>query len=559
MSLHKKYIKYKHEYLELKNNRNKKKVNIDVYYDYKAETYDYYTKKFININKYINLMKKKNKELKDMEIRIEKMFKFFYVYLIKIKYDKLTSFEQTNKDNITMEDAQVEQIFTIDNNIYINFYLFKDTNKITITLKNINHTNHNKIKDIRIYWNTIKIGDSYVMGYKKPLKHIYQIIQQQYFNRINFVKNISNIMFNEIASNKLDYNQYLLDNNLIPKNTTKIVKKNDIKSAEQFKQILEAGYVVKYPYYSASRCVFLPQIKFKESEFKQCYKDFGYIMQKYNKTLEDVEFKCHVIYGKIYYIMIRHSKNDYICMSNTKRPSDENIIKILDKYEKDIEQLCQKAFFAMNKLYEIKNDRLIFEMSLLYNLVKKLMSPYMDTIFVDKYNKHKFNSKLNNLHKLENIPEEIKNFLLPFKEDEYFASFEAIFTSLFTFKKIERLQELKKHVGHDIVEIINNLIDVYETSDKEFEKKYMKEKEKVATIYEPYMRIDIGLPYQDFDKCYINEIEPYASGKSTNIIKRDKCVDNYDENANSLILQKILKTQVENNDVHFEKIKYNIY
>ena len=566
-----KYKKYKSKYKQyLEKNKkesieNINKTKIKIKHNFVNNDIDYYTKKYVNMEEFIRKNKIRNK-IRELNNQYAHNYTFYYIYTMKIT---LENEEKIELDDIILYNCKTRFILKRGKELYINFFLIEEEMKelyITINKKlNISKISLSKL--------SYKTGDSYALGPSKPLKNIYGIIQQQYFNRINYRTNLSNIMFNEICSNKLDYHQYLMDNNIIPKNTTKIIKNLDETYNEKIREE-NKNNVIKFPYSSMSKCVSMPddivenrkisENKIKIQKYKSnryCFENEGFVTQKYNETLSQIELKCHVIYGEILYVMVRNEIGEYTAIYKDLKISNKKTAEILNKYKDEIIKLCEDTFKMMNKLEIIKEKRLNHEMNILYKIVSKLIRPYIK-IELNNFNKNNFNKELNRLYKNDKLPDYIREFLKPFKQKKNFASFEAMFTSLLVYKKIRRLRELNNKIlkidieeQQDLEILINELINLYNTTDLEFEKTYLTNI-KMDKIKEPYMRIDIALPSKEYKKCYVNEIEPFASGKGN--INGIEELEKHGLTIKTLIMKKIYEKNIDEdyNYIYFKDVKY---
>ena len=186
----------------------------------------------------------------------------------------------------------------------------------------------------------------------------------------------------------------------------------------------------------------------------------------------------------------------------------------MTKYEDQIKDLQSRTFDAMNRLRYIKEVRNNHEMRRVYRLVKALVEPHIkDTSFLNEYDVKKWNKKLDDLYKDDRLPSHIVDFIKPFGDGEHVCYFDAMFSSLLTSYKLDRLFDLKKKTKDDqISNMIKKLIINMQMSDYDFDSIHLKDIKH--PILDFYMRIDVALPDgKNFHKCYINEIEPLASGK----------------------------------------------
>jgi hypothetical protein len=579
MNNYSEYIENKNRYLALKATIQRggsgNTTKILVQYDFKYEQQDYYFDKHVDTETYIKKIKAEvKKRINDKEfianLNVSKVFKLYFVIFAKIELDA----GQVNEDlKVKIENATIEDQYVIDGVLYVQFYLQKEFDSLLFELNQ-----DVGVKSVGIYMTIYKNGDSYIFGLAKPLKHIYQVIQHQYHNRINIDKIISTVGVNELTAEKLDYHQYFIDRDIIPKEMTKIVK-NGVSPEYVSNPLseLKDNNVIKYPYHSTSRCVFMPKGSYhiKRSEHNECFVDHGYIVQKYNPTLEEVEFKSHVINGEVYYIMTRYKKDKYKCVHNFKT-KHEIVGNIVNQHKDEIREVIKQAFDAMNRLRFIKEKRLKHETNRLYRLVRKLVEPYTEQIgdvsFLDKYDCHVRDKKLNILYQKSFLPSHIVDFLKLFRDGKYKCSFEAMYTSLLTNYKLDRLNALKKALNQDdvdtdqnnsdinqnVVVLIDKLIHLYSMSDYEFDQKHLKDVDH--PIKDFYMRIDIALPDGvNYHKCYVNEIEPLASGKGE-YKALQKCIDGYNLKGSqtSNILINMFKSCVDKNLLEYDYAKINI-
>ena len=368
--------------------------------------------------------------------------------------------------------------------------------------------NENLYTDKKYIQYTFQIYDKYMIGYDRPLKNLNEILYMQYLDKKNMnIKNISSPELMTLTSNKLIYTEYLIHNKLLY--NTK-VKYNKIPN--KFKD-----YVIKLPYSSNEKCIFYNEIK-----KKNCIENQGYIIQKYNKSLKEFELKCNVVNGNIFYIMIRIGKSFSICCDNKFKSGVEFIDKILYKFKNEVMILCKKGFLLMNKLVYLYKERSKLESQLLYKILKK----NKNIVSINNINK----ILTNNLNKNINI--------------------DSIITSPCINEKINILTEINNIFKNNIKKEIDTLIKIIKAPYKSYEKikKYNNH------IYDHYMRIDISIPDNiNFDRCYINEIEPFASGKGNSDIV-DKCIINELQYPNDKILKKIISTNIKNYNNDFKKI-----
>ena len=68
------------------------------------------------------------------------------------------------------------------------------------------------------------------------------------------------------------------------------------------------------------------------------------------------------------------------------------------------------------------------------------------------------------------------------------------------------------------------------------------------------MRIDVGpADGKNYNRAYINEIEPFASGKGyINVIK--KCLVEPLPSSKSSILHEVIKSRLDDGDIKFKKV-----
>ena len=353
--------------------------------------------------------------------------------------------------------------------------------------------------------------DKYLIGNNKPLKNLDEVLYMQYLDKKHMdINNISTSYLMALTSNKLVYTQFLIDKGLIY--NTKII---DNKTVQQKFQ----GYVLKYPYSSTEKCVFINKLK-----KNYCFKEEGYILQKFNDSIEQLELKCHTTNGKILYIAIRIGKSFYICCDKNLVTGFKYVDNLLKKYSKEIKSLCFNTYLEMNKLVNLYKIRTLKELNILYSLLKK-----------------KTNTK--NISKLNNALKNINKSNL---------NIEPIMLSPCKNRKITLLNKIKcLFEDCDLNKGIDLLIKLLEVPYSQYEGKF---NESIDTIYDEYMRIDIALPdNKDYNKCYINEVEPYACGKTDIYVVRKCLVDSF-EYKNEKILSRIISRNIKNYDKYFEKL-----
>jgi len=367
------YKNYLSKYLKIKSGTFKSRhdskfspsLQIRVFYDFKDEDYDQFIKDNIDIDKYLTEMYSKyGKSDPNFQIDFKKAFPFYYVYVLKIEFDG----EYNSRDKITIDNSHIEKITKIENDIYIHFFHFGATNRVKLNFeKRIN------IKKVSVFECSYKNADSFMIGKTKPLKHIYHIVEQQRLSRNQYPKNISTIRLNEITAHKLDYHQYLIDHNLLL--NTEIIKNIGNGSYKINRDIIDdiskENYVIKFPFHSASSCVFVPGQN-PDNAMTRCYLDTGYIKQKFNPTLSKYEFKSHVINGEIFFIMVRDHLGEYVCVSKELKTKIKPINDLLIKYGSDMRETCKNVFRLVNKLIYLKQKRQDVEMNKLNEILSKV-------------------------------------------------------------------------------------------------------------------------------------------------------------------------------------------
>jgi len=129
----------------------------------------------------------------------------------------------------------------------------------------------------------VKQHDSYMLTWAdNPIQELDELFQAQAQDFKSIPNSTSPPIFNQITAEKIDYTKYLVDQDLIPADTTQIMTKGEV------------GDVRKYPYSSMHKCVFI-----NKPAPAKC-RDLGiYISQKYNSKIAFREFKCHVINGRV--------------------------------------------------------------------------------------------------------------------------------------------------------------------------------------------------------------------------------------------------------------------
>jgi AMMECR1 domain-containing protein len=544
-------------------------LNIKVNYELPNKIIDYYVEKNIDIADFKDIIRenlhKKGIERteEDRQIRATKPLDIFNFHIIKIEFDSPISDDSNlsaSPDSNTVIDSQ----YLIDGILYIHFYNLESTNEISFGIDFKKESDNQKIKKVGVFTSAYKNGDSYVLGPVKPFQHIYQVIQQQYHNRIQVDNQISTIRLNELTSEKLDYYQYMIDKGLIPAKNTRVIKRNVSEEYEEIPSEDMKENVVKYSFYSTSKCVFIPGQSDRGLDI--CHKEHGYIVQKVNRTLHDFEFKTHVIHGKEMYTMVRFKLGDYF-FSRDAESKHEPVDTIVKKYADQVPGILEKVFDAMNRLRYIKEVRNGHEMRRVYRLVKALVEPHQvdDTSFLDEYVEKRWNRELDNLHQNNNLPKYVRDFLKPFKKGEYVCYFDAMFTSLLASFKLDRLlalQEafkLKEVEGDsDLITMVDKLIHLYRMSDSEFDNIHLQGVDHPIKDY--YMRIDLALPDDgDYLECYLNEVEPLASGKG----EYPKLLDGFgedwiDASPTSNILINAYRIAIEKGYINFEDATYKI-
>jgi hypothetical protein len=315
---------------------------------------------------------------------------FYCNYCIKSKYDI----------NINNKNINILSKYNINKKHYTLFTVKKHIDNLKIEINNNNNKNNNKNNNNnknKIELNVIlsKVNDSYVMNKNKIYNNIHSIIKQQYYDRnmINLFT-VSSITLMEITSQKIDYSNFFIENELLY--NTKIVK--ELPTSLK-------GLVAKLPYSSSRYCLGI----YKKPP-EHCYNKEGYILQSYNKSLTKYELKCHTIRGKILYALIETTGNNAICVDKKLNiPSffDNNLQNIIKKYKKQIKDMCLTAYILMNFLVMIKKERL-----------------KIDEYYVNKYNlnKYLFTSLLTNtkIFELKKINKPWANdYILKLKQSDY--------------------------------------------------------------------------------------------------------------------------------------------
>lgn len=541
-------------------------IQITLHHRFEASIVDKYVEKNLDVDEYFDRAKQsthfKNSTEED-QISIFKPLNIFMFHILKFEFDHpladdgdddiKVEFTDNATNNIVIENSSV-----INGNLIVNFYVINPIDKIVVRLSGSHNSN---VSSVKIFSSCYKNADSYIIGPLKPFEHIYPIIQQQYHNRIQIDRVISTIILNELTAEKLSYHKYLIDLDIIPKNTTQVFIRNvDDEYDEIDSKIddrIENNMVLKYPFHSTSKCVFLPSDKFVDKNV--CFKNHGFILQKMNDTLKDVEFKTHYIVGGELYAMVRYKLNDYYFSQKGTSPFDF-IQEINNVYKRDMSDLQTRTFDAMNRLRFIKEVRNNHEMRRVYRLVKALIVPYVDnTDFLDTYDVKVWNKDLDKLHTLNVLPSHIREFLKPFTDGENICYFDAMFSSLLTSYKLDRLMELKEEIksDHKLLKMVDKLINNYKMSDMEFDNHHLKN--VTHPILDFYMRIDIAIPDGDhYQKCYVNEIEPLASGKGTGSVVLKYLDDPIVASPTTNILVRAYQSAILKDYVPFEKIDSDI-
>jgi hypothetical protein len=364
------------------------------------------------------------------------ILQYYYMYIIRAKEKFII------KDDI---DISFENDFIYNGYYYLILWFKKNKNHIISSIK----TNY------EIAHFLIKPEDSYVVKDVK-LEELKKIIKNQYCDLKNpkyDIKNIlSTVWLNVLTSNKILYHKYFIKEGYIK--NTQIINEKNIKNFDLKK------YIIKAPYSSASKCVTM-----YNKLSKNCIKEEGLIVQKINKTLKFIELKLHTFNGKIFYGNIKNTFKN-----NSKLTVDKNLNIItykdkerqdlINKYKKDIINICEEIFYKMNLFTQAMKYKLLYE-------IKYFIEP------------------------------------LKLKKENFYNFFEKI-----KIKKLNNIKKKEKDINK--IKLINDYIH-FINLDSEYFINIIKK----PIIYDDlYMRIDLIFPDNiNYHKMSLLEIEPFACGK----------------------------------------------
>jgi hypothetical protein len=90
------------------------------------------------------------------------------------------------------------------------------------------------------------------------------------------------------------------------------------------------------------------------------------VVQDINRIAIDYEFRCYCIDGKIDFAIIKSnnskSSKKYISMNSELDGDDSKICNIIKEHKDDIQKLCKKTFYAMNRLIHYRLLKLKYEL-----------------------------------------------------------------------------------------------------------------------------------------------------------------------------------------------------
>lgn len=412
----------------------------------------------------------KNLKLKDKDNKISRHLKFRYVYTCPADiFNQIT--------NASNQTNNVRELFYFkkDDNLWIGFFVIETED---IDLPN------RSISEISEY--PYKLYDTYVLGETRIFTNIEDILINQGYDRDAYGENsISTTYLNEICSNKIEYIKYFLKHGLMLGTWIKPYRKNE--------ENIFPNMYVKAPYSSRSACASLNKI-----DSKLCYLDDGIIVQEENKTLGKYELKCYVLDGRITMKIMRlNGQNFNMCIPDDMKNVPSDIKKIINKYKKEIEEVCMKVYYYMNALIAMR--------------VAKLEN---DTIEAKK------------------IIDELKNNNSANLTDPELLRIKYILTGIINIPKVDLITSLNNTYSksYDVEKLTRDIVDYPDPFDQINEivaYDYKSKESRIDTnnfsdimsnikIYDRFMRVDMALPDTDqygvYNKITVTEIEPLASG-----------------------------------------------
>lgn len=380
----------------------------------------------------------------------------FYLYYVGIKKDL------QNLKNIIINIGE----FKYHNTIHQIFYVNKD-----IILE----------KDYKVICFSYMIScDIFFINNNKI--NINFLIDQFYNLQIQFPGSFSSSYFNQLHSDKIQYNKFLLEK--------KIIDNKYILTKENLEDNNFKNMVIKLPYSDTSKCVFYKgkNIRNKPVKIKDCYTDEGGIAELFNNSVG--EFKIMTLFGKIVYLVyhnVTKKKVDKIILDKDFNCENKKIENMIKPYKDQIEKFIKKIYININLLIDIMIKKINKEITLYKKLkLQKLNLPLMNSLF--------YNKKI---------------------------------------KYISRLSK-KKYKTDKLLKLLNiSFFEYYQQNKELFKKK---------EIHDPFIRIDIKLPdFINYDKIFLVELASYNSGKSKDLINDN----NFDKYRNDYYLTNIMKKRYE--------------
>lgn len=388
----------------------------------------------------------KNIQLKDKDNKVTRHLKFRFIYVCQESvFNKLKELNNTS----TRNNNNIQTLFSyISNDVkYVCFFV------VDHHVLKVNKNIRNSIKRY-----TYKLYDTYVMGDTRIFDDIEDILICQGFDRDAYGENcISTVYLNEICSNKIEYIKYFLKHGLMT--STSIHSYNNRPKNNIF-----YGKYVKAPYSSRSVCASYEKVG------ENCFLEDGIIIQEKNNMLQKYELKCYVLDGNIDMIIVRlHGKNINICVPDDYKNIPDDIKNIVEQYKDDMKALCNKAYYCINALINMR--------------IEKLHNDEKNSILL-----------LNDLNmsgaKLTNHDEKKIKYIL---------------TGLVNSEKIKLINLInhKYSKTYDYSKYTKRIVDYPDPLDNDSNFK----------IYDRFMRIDIALPDNNkYTHLTVTEIEPFASG-----------------------------------------------
>jgi len=99
----------------------------------------------------------------------------------------------------------------------------------------------------------------------------------------------------------------------------------------------------------------------------------------------------------------------------------------------------------------------------------------------------------------------------------------------------------------------SDAMSIVKLSDSEYEEQFADRLSETPT-YVYYMRIDVGpADGKNYNRTYINEIEPFASGKGYIGVMK-KCLVEPLTTSTSSILHEVIKSRLDDGDIKFKKV-----